>query len=292
MGQAPAQGRNSLRTTPRNFKGRSGTTEDSVWLCSPLTATASALRGKITDPRNLDVSPPKVSYPRSPTRVNGMITPPLEPERARRTVLDKGKNIAALPELDPIPDMLELGVALIVGDDVSTDEILPAGLRILPDRSNVPKLAAHCFELVDPGYAQRAADLESGHAIVAGHNYGQGSSREHAAVAPRYLGLRVVLARSFARIHRRNLVSFGVLPLIYGDRELTLSRGARLVLRNLHAALIGTGEVELSIEGQGELRLEAGVSAREAQVLLAGGTIPWLRKRRGGSSAGNGSVDE
>jgi len=287
MGQAPASGRNSLRTVPRNFPGRSGTPEDSVWLCSPETAAASALRGEITDPRELGVDCPRPAEPEPRPIHDDLLVAPLPPEEAAEVELAKGPNVSTLPKLEPIPDALDLEVLLAVGDDVSTDEILPAGARVLPLRSNIPAIAEYTFHQVDPEYTDRAKarrdDEGLPHAIVAGRNYGQGSSREHAALAPRTLGLRLVLARSYARIHWQNLVNFGVLPLRFADdEEPALEAGQRLAVRGIHAAISGEGrEVEVEVDG-GERTLTAvhDLSARQREVLLAGGLVPWLAARK------------
>src|SRR5215469_12135758 len=215
MGQAPAVGQNSLRTTPRNFSGRSGTEEDSVFLCSPETAAASALTGRITDPRTLAKACPELSYPIRPAVNAKLLEAPLAAERARAVQLVKGPNIHSLPRFDQLPDQFTVPILLKMDDDVSTDEILPAGARVLPYRSNIQKISDFAFERIDRSYVERARSTRAGHAVVAGRNYGQGSSREHAAAAPRNLGLRVVLAKSFARIHRQNLVNYGVLPLSF-----------------------------------------------------------------------------
>ncbi|RPJ18740.1 MAG: aconitate hydratase, partial [Chloroflexi bacterium] len=219
MGQAPASGKVSLRTVPRNFPGRSGTKEDQVYLCSPETAAASALTGVITDPRQLGIPYPKVKFPKKHVLNKEMLVPPLSLEESARVELVKGPNIQTLPPLDMLPERLEVPVLLKVGDNVSTDEIMPAGARVLPYRSNIPKISQFVFEAIDPTYSKRALErMPPGpHAIVGGDNYGQGSSREHAALAPRYLGLRMVVAKSFARIHRMNLVNFGILPVIFND---------------------------------------------------------------------------
>ncbi len=308
MGQAPATGRNSLRTTPRNFPGRSGTKEDSVWLCSPETAAASALAGAITDPRTLDMPYPAIEEPsRRPLRLRTMEAPP-PAEEATDIDLLKGPNISSLPALEPLPDTLELPVLLRVGDDLSTDEILPAGSRILPYRSNIPKISEFAFEIVDDSYARRAAAARDagGHAVVAGSNYGQGSSREHAALAPRYLGLRVVIAVGFARIHRQNLVNFGVLPLVFEHRADydRLRQGATLRLRDLHARLERDGPLEIEVVG-GERGAAAGaaddgggpgwsflarhgLSRREVAAVRAGGLTNWIRRRAARTAAAAG----
>jgi aconitate hydratase len=220
MGQAPATDKLSLRTVPRNFPGRSGTREDKVCLVSPETAAASALAGVITDPRELDMAYPKISDPERPILNTEILIPPLPPQEAREVKLEKGPNIAALPVLEALPNGLELPVVLKAKDDISTDEIMPAGARVLPYRSNIPKISEFAFDMVDRTYHRRAMQVRDsgGHAVLGGRNYGQGLSREHAALAPRYVGLRVVIAKSFARIHWQNLVNFGVLPPHSGRR--------------------------------------------------------------------------
>jgi aconitate hydratase len=280
MGQAPASGRNSLRTTPRNFPGRSGTREDAVFLCSPETATASALKGVISDPRTLDMAYPEIhdsEHPVVDTR-NLAAPPPLA--EARNIELVKGPNIASLPMFDPLPDALELPVLLKVGDDISTDEIMPAGARVLPFRSNIPKIAEFVYEQVDDSYAPRAKK-QGDHAIVGGENYGQGSSREHAALAPRHLGLRAVVAKDYARIHWQNLVNFGVLPLTFADPAdyERLEKGDVLTLHHLHDVLGKGNTLEASIKGKGTLKLKHQLSPRQIDVLLDGGLINWMRQR-------------
>lgn len=283
MGQAPATAKISVRTVPRNFPGRSGTREDKVCLVSPETAAASALMGVITDPRDLDMPYPRVADPDRPILNHQMLIPPLPIEEARRVTLKKGPNIASLPVLDGLPDRLELPVLLKVGDNISTDAIMPAGARVLPFRSNIPKIAEFAFDMIDQTYCRRAKALEGtdGHAVVGGDNYGQGSSREHAALAPRYLGLRVVLARGFARIHGQNLVNFGILPLEFADPAEydQLESGDILVLKDLNEK-IHEGSVLIENRNRGrmfEARHE--LSARQVDVLLVGGLINWVKKQ-------------
>ncbi|RPJ44433.1 MAG: aconitate hydratase [Candidatus Latescibacterota bacterium] len=284
MGQAPATGKFSLRTVPRNFPGRSGTREDLVCLVSPETAAASALHGAITDPRTLGEPYPKVREPDDPPRWEGHFVPPLPPEEARRTKLEKGPDIASLPELDAPPDDAILPVLLKVGDDVSTDEILPAGTRALPFRSNIPKISRFAFDRIDPDYHDRALAVreKGGHFLVAGSNYGQGSSREHAALAPRYLGLRAVIAVSYARIHKQNLVNFGVLPLVFTGRpgfEET-SRGDIIELTDVHRSLREGGEIRARNRTKKiDLALRCDLSGRQVEVLLEGGLIRALRRK-------------
>jgi aconitate hydratase len=283
MGQAPASGRNSLRTVPRNFPGRSGTKEDSVWLCSPETATASALTGKITDPRSLGMTRSDLELPTEPTQMAPHIEAPPSEEVSRKVKLIKGPNIGSIPEMEPLADMLEVPVLLKVGDDVSTDEILPAGTRVLPYRSNIEKISDFCFEPLDPSYAQRARELRGRrHAVVGGTNYGQGSSREHAVLAPRFLGLAVVVAKGFARIHWQNLVNFGVLPLEFEAEEdyAKVKRDSVIRWSGLRAAVRDGNEIEAELDGQ-TIRFRHDLSRRQREVLIKGGLIPWLRARLG-----------
>ncbi|MFT5855780.1 MAG: aconitate hydratase, partial [Verrucomicrobiales bacterium] len=250
MGQAPATGKISMRTVPRNFPGRSGTIEDQVYLCSPETAAASALRGMITDPRSLDMDYPSFVEPHHLRLNTAMLVPPLPEQAGQATALVKGPNIKSLPQFDPLPDELDLPILLKLGDDVSTDEILPAGTRVLPYRSNIPEIAKFVFADVDRRYHERALEnKEGGSMLVAGSNYGQGSSREHAALAPRFLGVRVVVAKSFARIHLQNLANFGILPLTFvepSDYD-RLSQGAILRLSKL-GNIVENPELPIMVE--------------------------------------------
>ena len=274
MGQAPAVGRNSLRTMPRNFPGRSGTDEDAVWLCSPETAVAAALTGKITDPRELGIDYPQVRLPEKFSANRSMLVPPLPLEEARQVELVKGSNISSLPDFEPLPEDIDLEIMLKVGDNVSTDEIMPAGSRVLPYRSNIPKISEFVYIQVDDTYATRAAEHEGGHAIIGGENYGQGSSREHAVIAPRYLGLRVVVAKSLARIHWQNLANFGVLALEFSDENdyENLSQGDVLEFRGLRDELAAGKTVSAEVGGR-QFEFRHTLSPRQADMVLAGGRI-------------------
>jgi aconitate hydratase len=278
MGQAPASGRNSLRTTPRNFPGRSGTKEDSVFLCSPETATASALMGEITDPRTLDFDYPKVWDPDDPMINEDLMDPPPTEAESKQVEIVKGPNIVSLPDFDGVPDAIEVPILLKVGDDISTDEIMRAGAEVLPFRSNIPEISRFVYDVVDESYPTRAEETGD-HAIIGGTNYGQGSSREHAAIAPRYLGLRVVIAKDYARIHWQNLVNFGVLPLTYADESDhdKLEQGSTLKFEGLHETLQNGGSVTAKTDSGDELTLEHDLSPRQVDVLLAGGLINWKR---------------
>src|SRR5689334_5080386 len=285
MGQAPASGKVSLRTVPRNFPGRSGTQEDQVYLCSPETAAASALTGVITDPRDLGISYPKVKIPKKRILNKDMLVPPLPEEEAIRVELVKGPNIQVLPPMDLMPGRLEMPVLLKVGDNVSTDEIMPAGARVLPYRSNIPKISEFTFENIDPTYHKRAVEhMPPGpHAIVSGENYGQGSSREHAALAPRYLGLRMVIAKSFARIHRMNLVNFGILPVIFSDPSAydQLELNDVVVMENAREQLAGSVRDRTLVLKVPKKNLTLTVThnlfPRMIEVILAGGLTNWTR---------------
>jgi aconitate hydratase len=282
MGQAPATGRNSLRTTPRNFPGRSGTREDSVYLCSPETATASALNGRITDPRELDMAYPEIELPEREKNMS-MFLAPLPEEEAEKVELIKGPNIATIPAMEELPDHMEIEVLLKVGDNISTDEILAGGGKVLPFRSNLPEISKFAFEIIDDTYYTRAIDARDrgGSAIVGGSNYGQGSSREHAALAPRYLGLRVVIVKDFARIHWQNLVNFGVLPLTFKnpDDYRQLDRGDVIVLSNLRETIQKRHELTVRVRGTDkEIPVRHDLSPRQVDVLLKGGLINWVNR--------------
>jgi aconitate hydratase len=287
MGQAPASGKVSLRTVPRNFPGRSGTKEDQVYLCSPETAAASALTGVITDPRSLGISYPKLKIPKKHILNREMLIAPLPPEEAAKVELVKGPNIHLLPPLDVLPDRLELPVMLKVGDNISTDEIMPAGARVLPYRSNIPKISEFVFEIIDPTYPKRAMERKppGPHAVIGGENYGQGSSREHAALAPRYLGLRLVIAKSFARIHRMNLVNFGILPLTFSDPSIydRLELNDILVIENVRQQLsesVDSRTLTLRVPRKNLIfTVQHTLFPRMIEVVLAGGLTNWIRDR-------------
>jgi aconitate hydratase len=284
MGQAPATGRNSLRTMPRNFPGRSGTKEDSVWLCSPETAAASALTGVITDPRDwareVKMDYPKLDMPHQSAVNTAMLVPPLDADEAADVEPVKGPNVSSLPDLRPLPDEIEAPVLLKVGDNISTDEISPAGARALPYRSNIPKLAMFSFTRIDDSYPERAKQAEeSGHIIVGGENYGQGSSREHAAIAPRHLGLRVVIAKSFARIHWQNLANFGVLALEFDDPDDydNVDQDDTLRITGVRDALADKDTLQVdNVTKDSSFTVRHRLSPRQVNDVLAGGLIPRL----------------
>ena len=288
MGQAPATGRPSLRTTPRNFPGRSGTKEDAVYLVSPETAAVSALTGVITDPRDgaeeLGLEYRRYTDPDDYIVNRDMLLPPLSPDAAAKEELVKGPNVSSLPEFDPLPESFDAPVLLKVGDNVSTDAIMPAGQKVLPYRSNIPKIAEFVYYQLDDSYVERAKSNEaSGHIIVGGENYGQGSSREHAAIAPRYLGLRVVIAKSYARIHWQNLANFGILGLEFDDAADydRIERDDELAFSDLRSALeSGSGTVEVQNTTKDEsYTLRHRLSPRQVEMITAGGLIAVFRDR-------------
>jgi aconitate hydratase len=287
MGQAPATNELSLRTVPRNFPGRSGTREDKVCLVSPETATASAIRGTITDPRTLGLEYPRVRDPDDPVTNRALFEAPLAIEDALGVPLVKGPNIASLPSFETMPARLEVPVLLKLGHDVSTDEIMPAGLRVLPLRSNIAKIAEFSFERVAPDYAARAKDAGP-HVVVGGRNYGQGSSREHAALGPRFLGLRAVLACSFARIHSQNLVNFGVLALTFARASDYDAVGAGDVLHidDIASQLArGSAVVVANLTRGQSIETRHSLTEREIPMILLGGLINLMKSRLDAAAA-------
>ncbi len=281
MGQAPATGRISLRTVPRNFPGRSGTKEDQVYLCSPETAAASALTGVITDPRTLGMAYPRFQEQHQ-IRINTemLIAPAPESEDIE---LEKGPNIKPLPAFEPLPQTLQGPVLLKMGDDISTDEIMPAGARVLPFRSNIPEISKFVFSVVDDSFYDRALPFQkTGCFVVGGDNYGQGSSREHAALAPRFLGLKAVIAKSFARIHRQNLINFGILALTFSDPSdwEKIDRGDELEIPEVRDAIQkGTRVKVLNATKNQEYQTEHSMSARQIEMMLEGSLINVIRKK-------------
>ncbi len=277
MGFSPNSGGVSLRTFNRNFEGRSGTRDAKVYLVSPETAVAAALTGEITDPRSLGISAPDVCLPEHFTVDDSAILAPASPEEAPGVEVLRGPNIKSCPAGQPIPDSMTLPVGLKVGDNITTDHIMPAGAKILPYRSNIPKLSAFCFEVCDKDFAARAKALGES-VVIGGGNYGQGSSREHAALVPLYLGVRAVIAKSFARIHAANLINAGILPLCFADPADydRLAQGDELELCDIHTGLV-SGEFTLRVHGE-SIRLYGSFSERQRAVLLAGGLLNYTRE--------------
>ncbi|MBB5212562.1 aconitate hydratase [Microbulbifer hydrolyticus] len=283
MGQAPASGRISLRTVPRNFPGRSGTKEDQVYLCSPETATASALTGKITDPRDMDMDYPDYSEPEKLNDMRPLILAPEDTSNEIPVELEKGPNIQPLPDFDPLPEVLSGPILLKAGDNVSTDEILPAGTDILPLRSNIPAISHYTFSRIDETFYERAKKHNADCFVIGGDNYGQGSSREHAAISPRYLGVRAVIAVSMARIHRRNLINFGIVPLLFKKPAdlARLNQDDMLELHDLPKQLQNGREVEVQIPGGKTLTVTHNMSEEEVATVIAGGLINEVRNEKG-----------
>lgn len=299
MGQAPPSGSVSVRTFNRNFPGRSGTQNDQVYLCSPTTAAATALRGVITDPRELGEEEPDYPEPVfNPEADDRQISTPPPREEVARIVVPRGPNIKSPPPEAPIPETLSGCVLIVVGDDVSTGDLSPDGAEVMAFRSNVAAMSNFVFRRIDPEFASRAKDWGGGF-IVGGHNYGQGSSREHAALAPKQLGVRAVIAKSFARIHRRNLIGQGIPPLSFAadDDYRRACQGDTWEIPGIRQALAeGREEVTVRVEERGEeIKLLARFSPRERTVLLDGGLLAHIREGGDSLSAGevaSGDVDQ
>jgi aconitate hydratase len=276
MGQAPPTDGISLRTFNRNFPGRSGTPNDHVYLASPETAAATALRGVITDPRDLGPMP-HIEVPRQYYIDDDLIIPPSEHPEEVEVV--RGPNIQPLPIAQPLPETIRGRLLIKVGDNVSTDTILPAGAKILPLRSNIPAISEYVFAYADPTFAQRAKEAGGG-LIAGGANYGQGSSREHAALAPMYLGVKAVFAKTFARMHHQNLINFGILPLRFqadADYE-RLNPGDELEIAGARRAIQDGREVRVRNVTQGyEFTAQHDLTPRQVEIALAGGLLNYVR---------------
>src|SRR4051794_25451668 len=286
MGQAPPSDANSLRTFNRNFKGRSGTAEDSVFLCSPAVAAISAIHGKITDPREYGDPPEMLDPPELKPYVDDVhIFKPADEEGAGSIEIPRGPNIKEPPEHEPLPESLEGKIATVQDDDVSTGDLAPDGVEVMSYRSNIPAIAEFTFKLRDPDFRKRIQEWGGGF-IVGGDNYGQGSSREHAALAPLQLGVTAVFAKSFARIHRRNLVAQGILALTFDDESdhEKADVGQCWKLPKLREELeAGSDTITARIEDTGdELTLRHDFTPKERDVLLCGGLLEFLRRRRNG----------
>ena len=289
MGQAPPSGANSLRTMNRNFPGRSGTENDSVYLCSPAVAAVSLLTGRIEDPREYGEPPELLPMPELRPYVDDVhIFPPAEPDEAQRIEIPRGPNIKRPPEHAPLDESLEAKIATVQPDNISTGDLAPDGVEVMAYRSNVPAIAEFTLRHRDPEFRKRLKEWGSGF-IVAGDNYGQGSSREHAALAPLQLGVRAVIAKSFARIHRRNLVAQGILALTFADPADydTAEVGQTWKLPKLRDELEqGADKITAVIEDNDtELELSHDFSEHEREILVAGGLLSYLREQKPAASS-------
>ena len=277
MGQSPNSKGISLRTFNRNFEGRSGTRDAGVYLVSPETAAASALKGVMTDPRTLG-DMPEFKLPEKFSVNDNMIELPAPEAEMDSVEILRGPNIAGYPETSPLSDSLDIKCSLKVGDNITTDHIMPAGAKILPLRSNIPAISQHCFTVCDEKFPERAKKLGKS-VIVGGENYGQGSSREHAALAPLYLGVKAVIVKSFARIHKANLINAGILPLTFKnpDDYEKISQGDELEFKGLREAVKNGGDIVVKLGGK-EILLELDISDRDREILLAGGLLDFTRE--------------
>jgi aconitate hydratase len=279
MGSSPATGTVSVRSFNRNWKGRSGTPDDEVYLASVETCLATAIHGELTDPRRLGEYP-KIQWPPRFVIDDSMIIQPSRKPEGVKVV--RGPNIKPLPVRGAMPESLEGEVLLKLGDNISTDTIMPAGAKILPLRSNIPAISEYVFSSVDSLFAKRAREKGGGF-IVGGENYGQGSSREHAALAPMYLGVKAVIAKSFARIHKANLINFGILPFVFEDPEdySEISQGARITMPEVRGALErGDEQIKVDVEGRCVV-LKNDYTQRQRRILLAGGLLNYTRETYG-----------
>ncbi len=281
MGQAPNSGGISLRTFNRNFLGRSGTKDGQIYLVSPEMAAASAITGYLTDPRTLGDMPEFV-LPEKFDINDNMIVPPVDEKDMDSVEILRGPNIKPFPDTAPLEETISVPCSLKVGDNITTDHIMPAGAKILPLRSNIPAISQHCFTVCDENFPKRAKELGSS-IIVGGSNYGQGSSREHAALAPLYLGVKAVLVKSFARIHRANLVNAGILPLTFVNESDydKISEGDKLELATIRADVTaGKQEITLVNKTTGEnIPVLCELTERQKDIILAGGLLDYTREK-------------
>ncbi len=279
MGFSPKSKGVSLRTFNRNFEARSGTKDASVYLVSPEVAAASAVAGVFTDPTTLGTAP-KVILPEKFTINDNLIELPATEEEAKSLTVERGPNIKPIPKGKAPDETLAVKLVLKVGDNITTDHIMPAGAKILPYRSNVPKLSEFCFTVCDESFPERAKALGGG-VILGGHNYGQGSSREHAALVPLYLGIRAVIAKSFARIHMANLINFGIAPITLKNEADydKISEGDDIVIEGFRDAIAEKDEAYITLKTGEKIPLVLSYTARQREILLAGGTLNYTKSQ-------------
>ncbi len=279
MGQSPNSAGISLRTFNRNFEGRSGTADGQIYLVSPETAAASALTGVFTDPRTLGDAV-EIKMPEQFLINDNMVVPPIEEDKMDTVEVLRGPNIKPFPQTTPLDDTIEASCALKVGDNITTDHIMPAGAKILPLRSNIPAISQHCFTVCDKEFPQRALALGKS-VIVGGANYGQGSSREHAALAPLYLGVKAVLVKSFARIHKSNLINAGILPLTFAnpDDYDKISQGDELLIADVKSKLEkGEQIVVTNVTTGTDIPVDCELTDRTKAIIIAGGLLDYTRE--------------
>lgn len=278
MGQSPNSKGISLRTFNRNFEGRSGTRDGQIYLVSPETAAASAVAGVFTDPRSLGEMPPYI-MPEKFYINDNMVTPPASPEEAKKVEILRGPNIKPFPVNTPLAESIEAKVSLKVGDNITTDHIMPAGAKILPLRSNIPAISQHCFAVCDESFPKRARELGKS-IVVGGVNYGQGSSREHAALAPLYLGVKAIICKSFARIHRQNLINNGIIPLEFISEEdyAKVEQGDELLIENIRSVLENDSDIVVRNKTKNiDIPVKCELSERGKGMILAGGLMNYTK---------------
>jgi aconitate hydratase len=284
MGGAPGSGQVSVRSYNRNFKGRSGTKDASVYLASPVSCAVFAVRGEIIDPRESGLHVSSFKEPSKYLINRNFIIPPKADTSDSKVI--KGPNIKEVPVKGPMQNVIEAEVLLKLGDNITTDDIMPAGSKVLPFRSNIPAISEFVFENLDKTFSSRAeaAKAKGGGIIVGGENYGQGSSREHAAIAPMFLGIQAVIVKSFARIHRSNLINFGILPLQFEKTEdyNRLKKGDRFVIKDLDTILSGLQKYVVENITQGyTFTVVSELNDREQEIIKKGGLLPYTRARSG-----------
>ncbi|MEA2052714.1 MAG: aconitate hydratase [Euryarchaeota archaeon] len=278
MGAAPSSQATSIRTFNRNFEGRSGTKDAQIFLVSPEVAAATAIKGVLTDPRDLG-DYPTIEMPLRFIINDNMFIRSLHPEESARVAIIRGPNIKPLPDFTPLPDTLEGEVLIKVEDNITTDHIMPAGAKILPLRSNIPEISKYVFEAIDPEFPTRALKKGGGF-IIGGENYGQGSSREHAALAPKYLGVKAVIVKSFARIHLANLINFGIVPLTFKNPtdydSIDIGDKLEVVIGDLHDDVRLRNQTKDTV-----IELTHSLSQLDAEILKTGGKLPWIKAKVG-----------